>query len=147
MRTYMNAYRHSNIRTVWGKDIRSRWNCRTYNSFCYPIRICRNFYLLYKAVMIPRAIVPNVIHKIDDTHYIVAEIQQWQYTTYTFKRLDVVATRGLTVVTHEAKEYRIQQQLPEPLFKQANNIFDSLDDTIVSQMIWQMTTISFTYSS
>lgn len=97
--------------------------------------------------MIPGAIVPNIIHKIDDTRYIVAEVQQWQYTAYTFKRLDVVATRGLTVVTHESKEYKIQPQLPQPLLNQANNIFDSLDDTIVSQMIWQMTTISFTYSS
>ena len=99
-------------------------------------------------ITIPGAIVPNIIHKIDDEHYIVAEIQQWQYTTYTFKRLDIVSTRGITVVSHEWKEYKIQQQLPQALLDKANNIFDALDDTIVWQMNghW-MTTTSFTFSS
>lgn len=96
-------------------------------------------------ITIPGTIVPNVIHKIDDEHYIVVGIQQWQYTTYTFKRLDIASTRGITIVNHESKEYKIQQQLPEVLLKKAYNIFD---DTIVSQMDshW-MTTISFTFSS
>jgi len=98
-------------------------------------------------ITIPGAIVPNIIHKIDDEHYIVAEIQQWQYTTYTFKRLDIVSTRGITVVSHESKEYKIQPQLPQPLLDKANNIFDALDDIIVWQMNSDMTTISFTFSS